>query len=160
MERFSVAHIAAIAANAGCGLTEERVDEDGIDLHLSRQGQHAFTSTPTIAIQLKSTTSWTESPTSIGYELRKRNYDLLRGGDYLVPRILAVLLMPRELDDWILYHPEMIALHHRVYWMSLVNAPESPNEYRVTVAIPKSQLLDAHGLVELMNRVAPDGLRP
>ena len=157
MSRFSVSYVTAIAAAAACDWTEPHVDEDGVDLTLSRPGPHRYCHSPSLALQLKATTRWRATEEAITYDLKVGNYEQLIEVERLVPAILAVLPVPNDQSEWITYSPENIALYHRAYWIDLVGQAPTDNTETIAVRIPKSQALDAQGLVELMHRVARDG---
>jgi hypothetical protein len=158
MERFSCAYVGAIAAVAACTFDEVSVDEDGIDVTLCRRGTHKKSESPSIAIQLKSTTQWGDEDDHITYPLKVKNYERLRARNRTIPAILAVLPMPSKPDEWIVYEDQRIALHHRAYWIDLTGAGPTPNKTTITISIPKNQLLDELAIVDLMNRVTPGGL--
>ncbi len=80
-----------------------------------------------------------------------KNYDDLRR-QTMVPRILVVLLMPQELDEWVQQTPEELCLRHCAYWMSLEGQPDLPNTTSVTVRVPTTQVFSSDQLTDMMRK--------
>jgi hypothetical protein len=68
------------------------------------------------------------------------------------PRLLVVLLLPEDANEWLRHSEEGLLAKRCAYWVSLRDAPESDNEVNQTVYIPKTQVLSPQSLTELMTR--------
>ncbi|WP_159907760.1 DUF4365 domain-containing protein [Caballeronia humi] len=158
---MSYAYLHAIASHAGvnCKITNRHEDHAGIDAVLT--GWAPFTNggwltEVDIKIQLKATIRQPyDDGTHLSYFLSDvRQYDNLRGETYAPPRILIVLFLPPDADDWLTHSEESLVLKRCAYWASLRGAPATANRSGVTVRFPKSQVFDGDGLMQLMAAVS------
>ncbi len=107
---------------------------------------------PSLDVQLKATVRLGESEEDeLRYPLPRRNYDLLRE-QTLVPRILVVLDLPREEEQWLDVSAEALVMRRCAYWVDIAGFPETANKETVTVAIGKQNRLDIGSLKNLMER--------
>ena len=96
MELLSLAYIRAVAAKTGYDVTRPELDIDSVDgTIVSSYGRR-----PRIDFQAKATYQNVARSDSIHFPLPVKNYDDLRS-DTRTPRILIVLLMPRNNADWL-----------------------------------------------------------
>lgn len=155
-EQFNIAFVRALAAQAGHNIGEFEVDDDSIDiLFTSRLTGTKFRS-PQINVQLKCTSGHTCDGKQLNFPLKRKNYDDLRGSDILVPRYLAVLVVPKNDEDWIEHGDSGILLKGECYWHSLRYLEETANDTKVTINIPAKQRLTAASLTDLLT-LAGDG---
>ena len=82
---------------------------------------------------------------------RCKNYDDLRT-DTMVPRILIVVLMPKDNADWLTQTEEELCLRQCAYWASLEGQPPTSNTASVTVQIPTSNIFSTKQLIDLMQK--------
>lgn len=154
-EQFSLAYVGAVAAASGYSVHKPSVDNESIDLGISARTAGAIRS-PRLELQIKCT-SLTPEPEYIGFDLKKKNYDDLRHTNLLVPRILVVVLVPGDVNDWIDHDERCLVLKHCGYWVSLLGLPEKANRRSVAVRLPRRQLFSPTGLQELMALIAGGG---
>ena len=145
--RFSLSYIEAIASDVGYQVVEPRVDGDSVDGILMAD----FGRRPRIEFQAKATSRDLVTGANIHFPLSVKNYDELRA-DTLTPRILIVLLMPRDETQWLRQTDDELCLRHCAYWLSLINYPYSPNVSTVTVHVPTTKIFSSRGLSDLMQR--------
>jgi len=88
------------------------------------------------------------------YPLKRKNYDELRLSDLLVPRLLVVVHVPESDEEWLRHSEDELALRRCGYWVSLRGEPETTNQTKVTVYLPRSNVLDVVGLRGLMGRAS------
>lgn len=150
-EQFNVAYMYALGAHAGLNPGNLIVDDDSVDLLFQGKGYKAKIRNPQIQLQLKCTSSANVIDGVLKFALKKKNYDDLRGENVVVPRYLAVLIVPDNTDDWIKQGEEYMSLYKTCYWYSLRQLPESSNRSSVTVAIPLEQRLTTTSLLKLMD---------
>lgn len=156
-EEFNSAYIYALAAHAGLNRVTSAVDDDSIDVGFRSKGYTGRVNrSPHIEFQLKCTAQDLVNGGVIRFPLSRKNYDDLRGDDFVYPRYLAVLLVPLNCSDWIVDHSEHIALHNNCYWLSLRNAPPTTNKTSIVVEIPLSQRLTSSTLKAMIDK-ASDG---
>ena len=92
------------------------------------------------------------------YALSIKNYNDLRHEDFLVPRILVVVVMPTDLDEWIELSDHETTVRRCGYWASLRGMGQTMNAESVTVTVPMSQQLSVQSLSSIMQRIGSGGL--
>ena len=147
MEEFSLAYISAVAAQAGYQVTRPKVDLDSVDGVLMA----SFGRRPRIEFQAKATARDMLRADSLHFPLPVKNYNELRA-DTRTPRILIVVLVPQEKDQWVKQTTDELCLRHCGYWLSLEGSPAVPNTSSVSVAIPTTNIFDGAQLGDLMTR--------
>ena len=134
MEAYSTAYAHAIAAAAGVAVGSIRPDINGLDVHFLSpdDGTDAGTAAH---VQLKSTAEQLTADESGNktYRLRHVDYDRLRLKTS-VPRVLVVVEVPRDPQNWITCEPERLLLHASARWASVRG--EGPTEYAESSKIP------------------------
>lgn len=158
-EQFSEAWLRAVAAAAGFAVAKPTVDNDSIDLTVSKRGGKGTVRSPKLDVQLKCTATEIIKETDLRFPLEKKNYDELRYDNFAVPRILVVLCVPAEPKDWLqLVEESHLLLKQCAYWTSLRGKPESPNETTVIVSLLRTQRLDDASLLSIMERIEQGGI--
>src|SRR5262245_8786553 len=102
-EALSRAYVQAVAAQAGFGHTPRQTDY-GIDLSLYEiicRGRRCFESGIVLDVQVKSTTRAAKKTAAIGFDLDVKSYDDLRHPGARNPRVLVVVVFPRETSRWL-----------------------------------------------------------
>lgn len=154
-EALSRAYVQAVAAGAGYVVATMDFDRDGIDCEIKAGGRMR----PSLGIQLKATIGLGEVVNgSYHYPLRRLNYDLLREPTQ-TPRLLVVLTLPGDEDEWLNISEAELVMRRCAYWVSLAEAPESDNKTSVTVHLPEHNRFDVEGLVALMDQSRTGGIR-
>lgn len=149
---FSLAYVRAVAHAAGYFVQEygRPFDNDGMDLQLMRRGR-TVRRAHRAPICRSSHGSVKRRPT------RSRTiYDTLRAAGFQVPRILVLVVMPRDASEWLSHSEREIALRRCGYWASLLGQPATENAATVRVKIPRNQVFDVPQLRGLMTRVAEE----
>ena len=106
---------------------------------------------PALELQLKATINLGDGGDYVRFPLQRRNYELLRL-EAQTPRLLVVLELPNDPDQWMDITADELVIRHRAYWLSLLGRDETDNETSVTVHIPKRNRFDIAGLESLMER--------
>lgn len=150
--QLSYAYLHAVASYAAiaCQEANRAHDNQGIDATLSLRrdfGPGALLTDVSLHLQLKATT---KTPARVGQRLSYfledvREYDRLRAASSVPSRILAVLFLPAEPQEWLTHSPEQLTLCRCAYWVSLRGAPASDNKSGRTVYLPEAQLLSPAG---------------
>jgi hypothetical protein len=99
-EQFSLAYIKAVSSVAGFSLHKPSVDDDSVDIVLAQTGGNGTIRSPRIDAQLKCTSKDVIRENYIKFTLSLKNYNDLRPENVLVPRILVVVIVPSEIDNW------------------------------------------------------------
>jgi hypothetical protein len=155
-EEFQYAYVCALAAQAGLNRGDFRVDDDSIDITFQAKGDFGpgRRRSPMIQVQLKCSSQDLVSDDTIKFPLKVKNYNDLRGDDVVVPRYLAVLLVPDDVTQWIASNGDHIALFNSCHWVSLRNHAPTANTTAVTVEIPLAQRLTSTTLWQMMDRAS------
>jgi Domain of unknown function (DUF4365) len=151
---LSIAFVHAIAAHAGyiCG-EPPGPDRDSIDLQVSAGGPMR----PKLDIQLKATKNLIEHEDAFSFPLKVKNYnDLI--AETQTPRILVVMQLHPNTNEWLSRTDEELVLRKSAYWISLKGKTQTENSATVTISIPKTNKFDVKGLQELMEKSRTGGL--
>ena len=68
-------------------------------------------------------------------------------------RILIVLFLPEDANDWLSITDSELLLKQAAYWVCLYGAPTSMNDTVQTIYIPKANLLTPNSLIELCKQI-------
>jgi hypothetical protein len=158
---LSYAYLHAVATHAGfsCTYSDRHLDGAGIDAIVREDGRRLAPDSILTAIdlhvQLKATYhAPVEQSGKFSYSLSVSHYNKLRNPHVANPRLLVVLYLPENAEDW-LHHSEDGLLSKRcAYWVCLRNAPGSVNSTTQTVYIPRRQQLSPQSLTSLMTRLS------
>ena len=152
-EKFQHAYVASVAAAAKCSSSDRVPDFDGVDLTLHHQmvvdGEPFFSS---IDFQLKSTRVVKALKDGhIAYRLPRKQYDKLRTTNTDSPRLLVVILVPPDIENWLEQDEERLQLFRCAYWMSLRGMPPTKDD-SITVHVPRKNIFSVEALCELFYR--------
>jgi hypothetical protein len=163
---LSYAYLHAVATRAGfiCEVTGRHSDNAGIDAVL-RVAEHALAEDSTlwdftVEVQLKATSKCpSEKEGRYAYnDLPVKQYDKLRTTKTSTQRILVVLFLPEDAEQWLMHTKEHLMTRRCAYWVSLRGAPDSGNKRSRTVYLPKTNVLSMEGLDALMRRISREEL--
>ena len=150
-EALSRAYAQAVAAGAGYATSKRDFDTDGVDLQINAGGQMR----PSLDFQLKATTGIrTLASGELRYDLRIRNYELLQIPTQ-TPRLLLILDLPVEEQNWITVAPDELILRHRAYWVNLIGHPDKSDadeDSHTAIAVPTPNLFTIESLHTLMEQ--------
>lgn len=156
MEQFSKAFIKAYAAPLGFNNSELEFDNDSIDIKLVGKDYSGKYRSPEIHIQLKSTCDTQNSSEYIPFQIKRKNYEDLRGSNLAFPRYLFLYSLPEQEDNWLLEKITNIELYNNGYWFSLRNAPSLGKKKSKVLHIPTANLITKNVLLRMME-LASDG---
>jgi hypothetical protein len=158
---LSYAYLHAVAAHTGaaCEVAGRHSDNSGVDAILTGWGPFpdgGYRNEVDIKVQLKATV---REPAVVAncfsYSLQGiSHYDDLRTEAISTPRILVVLFLPADRNEWLSHSESALSLRKCAYWVSLRGAPPSENSTAQTVYLPISQRFDPIGLGTLMKRLS------
>ncbi|MGW4164112.1 DUF4365 domain-containing protein [Streptomyces sp. NPDC004788] len=163
METLQVGYLHAVAAAAGCSLSQPFPD-NGIDWHVSHSApDHTVDDEVTIKVQLKCTyqipprtAAPRDGPGSFSFTLDNEHLVKLARTPVAVHKILVVMLVPRDREDWLRADHDRLDLRHCCYWINLAGHPVT-GRHRTTVRIPTTRIFDDRALCEIMARVGVGG---
>ena len=156
-EQFSRAYVQAVAAVAGYTWSLPSVDDDSVDLTLAAKGGGGTIRSPKLDLQLKCHATATLTEPAFSFPVKLKNYDDLRDGTVMVPRILVVVLVPDDVSDWIKHSESELALRRCGYWFSLSGLGPTTNAKSVTLTLPRSQQFNPDNLAGIMQRIGSGG---
>lgn len=70
-----------------------------------------------------------------------------------MPRILVVVLVPENINDWLAQSEQQLAMKHCGYWLSLRGMEPNSNSTTVTVHLPRIQCFSVNALRDMMTRI-------
>ena len=153
--QFSLAYAQAVASVAGFFVQNagRGFDKEGIDMTVLRRGPRGSTTSTRLDLQVKSYTGEAQGD-PWPYDLDVKAYRDLIPTDYQVPRVLVVVRVPSDVQDWMAHSEDQLLLRRCGYWLSLRGAAPTSNTSTTRVQISRSNLFDAAGLTSLMNDAA------
>ncbi len=148
-ERLSRVYVMALAARAGYLTSVPEPDRDSVDLRIQAGGNYR----PALDLQLKATTVIPENQgDSLPFRLPMKNYRDLRDKTQ-TPRLLVILELPKDKEQWMLVTDQELVLRRRAYWLSLQqDYEEISDQETVTIHIPTENVLDVQSLQHLMEK--------
>lgn len=153
-EHFSNAYLKAVASVAGFGMSKPEPDL-GLDWNLSGYGKNGTTKSPRLEVQLKCTAATALNGNEIRFPAKLKTYNDLRVDcpDIMVPRILAVVLVPSDIESWLDQSEEGLLMKRCGYWKSLRGMEKVENTTSVTVHLPRSNLFTVNALSSIMQGI-------
>jgi hypothetical protein len=104
-------------------------------------------------LQLKSSSRNIIKKDRIVYPLGIKNYNDLRVENVLVPRILVVVIVPKDIDYWLTQTEEEMCFKHCGYWYSLSGLGETKSTTTVNVSLLRDQQFTVDALRNIMERI-------
>lgn len=154
MEALCRGYVQVVAGRSGMTCSSRDLDF-GMDLtihDIRKRGRRISESGYQIDVQAKSTTILRATGTDVVCDLPVSNYDDLRDEDVIIPRLLILLVLPRDESEWVLQTEEHLQLHHGAYWLSLMGWPHRTNRGSVRVRVPRMNLFTSDALMTLMDK--------
>lgn len=131
-----------------------RLDDSGIDATITVPGKINSKRLPRFDIQIKSTSRNILNSESIKFRLTAKNYDELRENDPFVPQLLIVVLIPKDINNWLSQTEESLCLKRCAYWLSLRGRPPLEGQSTITIEIPRQNIFSPNALKTIMERIA------
>jgi hypothetical protein len=152
---YAYLHAVAGKASMSCKPGDRHDDSYGVDAEVNYRGitDHPYLRHVQLNIQLKATikdTGTNEEYASYFLNGIKR-FDKLRIKDSKTYKILVVLFLPQNPEDWIKCSADELILKRCAYWTCLYGAEESTNDTGTTIYLPRKQLLTPVELIRLAN---------
>ena len=161
---LSYAYLHAVCSKAGlsCKQGDRHDDGAGVDAEIIYRGKlkHTYLTEIQLNIQLKATTTQpVVSGKGFSYFLQGiERYDKLRTNDSSIYKILVVLFLPENSDDWLNCSEEELVMKKAAYWVNLYGAPAVNTTSGTTIYIPTSNILTPEALVNLVNLAVNDNI--
>jgi hypothetical protein len=104
-------------------------------------------------VQAKSTTLASLDSGHVRYDLEAQSYNMLRYLHAPSPRLLVVLILPEDENEWLTLTEDELRLRRCAYWMNLKGRRAVPNRRSVRLRVPRTQLFSDTTLPKLMKRI-------
>jgi hypothetical protein len=154
---YAYLHAVASKAGIGCKIPPRHEDNRGVDAILTcwEQFPDCYREEIDLKIQLKATIQEpSQTDTHFSYFFKgAKQYDFLREETQRIHRLLVVLFLPINEEEWLSVQPDYLILKNCAYWISLRGA-ESGNSSGQTVYLPKEQLLTPENLRAIFAKLA------
>jgi hypothetical protein len=154
---LSIAYVQAVSAHAGFATEFKRIDMDSVDVSIEAKGlltANSILHSPKVDIQLKASINCNmENGDTIPFPLSIKNYNDLRAKT-LVPRILVVLCLPPDRDNWLTHSLDDLILRRCAYWVSLLGEPEISNTATRTVQVPKINTFTQASIHSILGKIS------
>jgi Domain of unknown function (DUF4365) len=157
MEVLQTGYLHAVAAAAGCALSKPLPDVHGTDYNVSHgSAQHTTDTVADIKIQMKATSTVARdivtTKEDFAFQLDNKDLSKLNISTPHIPRLLVVLLLPKDQSAWLRASHEELTLRHCAYWVNLEGVSVTGQE-RTTVRISLDHMFDDRALCEIMRKV-------
>ncbi|MEQ8463764.1 DUF4365 domain-containing protein [Coleofasciculus sp. E1-EBD-02] len=128
-EEFSYAYLYAVISAAVYSFQKSSrpLDVGGIDVSITGTTSDDSLYEPQLDLQVKSTSIAFLSDNVIRYPLKLKNHNELRKERTVAPRILVLVLIPENLEEWIQQSETELCMRHCAYWKSLRGQPQTLN---------------------------------
>lgn len=155
-EEFSYGYLKMIGAKSGLAIENHgrSIDNQGIDIQIVYAGEIENVHTPRIDAQVKCTSQDIEKEDYLNFSLDTKTYEILRNKLVYVPIILIVVLVPKEIDEWININNQITICKKCAYWISLTGFPSTNNQKNIKVRIPKANLITPESLSHIIEQEA------
>lgn len=152
--KFGADYVRVLASAAGLLWAADDIDMDGVDLCVKLPGRTRSGFSPRIDVQVKTISSLDSGAGVVNFDgLDHRQFNRLAGADFLVPRYLFVVHVPRSASRYVDLSTSGLLLRHIGYYLSLRDRKPLPVDDRgrhIRVKIPLSNVLTAASLRALV----------
>lgn len=140
-------------------MASRHADNNGVDATLTAWGpfnKGGYLTEVDMKIQLKATISMpADDGTNLSYFVSGvSRYNDLRTETVNIARILVVLFLPVDAQEWLTHSEGELALRKCAYWQSLRGAPATTNGSGSTVYLPKAQMFTPLSLADIATRLS------
>lgn len=158
MESLQRGYIHAVAAAAGC-IVGNLESDDGLDALLKHRSQHHNGSRDKfLQVQLKATHQIGPNPANgrVGAVFKNERFDLFAEPDPEVHKIVVIMILPTDVDDWLIASHQDMRIHHCAYWTNIAGMKATGQE-KTVVNAPTDQMFDDRALCAIMQRIGQGG---
>lgn len=157
-EQISLAYGRAVASAAGCAFEGREIDHYGVDATFHHATLDVGFDPKQIEAQFKCTTQDVLGKDDLTFSgLKQQHYQRLTSTKVQVPRILVVMVVPKDMDAWLVQSQASLLVAGCAYWVSLRGGPDVTTR-TTTVKVPRANVFGPQPLLNMMQRVAGGGL--
>jgi Domain of unknown function (DUF4365) len=156
-EQLSLAHVQAIAGQAGVSMSYFNMDYgiDGTFRSIRDRGARLVTEGFGLDFQLKASINYMIEPEHIAYDLEVKTYnDLIdrQLGSQRIPCILLLKTLPMNPSDWLVATESSLTLGGGCYW-EFLSGTLSTNAKTVRIRISRQQLFSPTSLQQMLRQI-------
>jgi hypothetical protein len=157
MEKLQDAYLGAIAAAAGCEVSKPEPDPS-LDWTIGHKSKkHTHVRTAKIDVALKSTHQTAPDDNGeFSFTIKNEHLEVLAEEALYYPRLLVVMLLPKDVDSWVWSRTNWMIMRHSMYWANL-RGIQATGQTRTNVRVPYKQRLDAPELCRILHHVGSGG---
>nr|BFE35329.1 hypothetical protein GCM10010200_075800 [Actinomadura rugatobispora] len=151
-----------LAAAVGLQIQKPEPDCDGIDFGIRYPGARSTIYLPQIDVQVKSWRTPQGNSDNWRYPLKIAHFNQLAGA-FDMPRYLILVVVPDDPAEYTEVTGTGLTLRWGAYWEGYHGIHpilDRPREKKITVDVPKANLLTAKSLLSLMIRPGVGGVAP
>jgi hypothetical protein len=145
-ERLSIAYVTAVAARAGCWVSEPTKDKQSIDATVRPINGLKIS----IEFQVKATSGECIDGEFVVHDISVKNYNDLRDEHCTAPHYLVVLVLDVDESRWLEANPDALLIRRCAYWLDLRGKPATPNRETIRVLLPLRQRFDVAAMVGMV----------
>ena len=159
-EDLSLAYLRAVVAKVGLtyDLPMRDFGIDGTTSRITRKHGRLVPSGVRLDVQLKSSINATVENDYVSYELDIRAYEILRDDTAESPRILVLLILPKDEREWIEQDEERLIMRKCAYWISIRGYAGTANLKSITIRIPRGNVFSMGNLRDMMDTINQGGI--
>lgn len=158
MEILQIGYLHAVASASRCSLADPRPDRR-LDWTIHHPSDlHTVDNEVDLKVALKATSQSRVDPTKPFFSFTMENAHLkyLNFTNPSVHKILIVMCLPRNIDEWIEAAHDYLAIRHCCYWVNLAGV-EATGANKTNVRVPTHQVFDDKALCAIMQRIGVGG---
>lgn len=154
-EQISIAYIRMVVAAAGCSVASYSTDHDGVDISIKSSAEYGAKLGPQVDVQLKcSSRKDIVRAESIAWSIDARTHKYLTSHKRQAPALLALLVVPDEIDNWLVHDANRLLTESTMYWALGADIPALPaGQGSLTVHLAKTQIFTRDALLGIMQAV-------
>lgn len=154
-EQYSIAFVHALATRARCKIQNLDVDDEHVDLTIRQKADHLHFSRVAVDVQMKCTSQDVIRQDGLHFSMLRDHYDGLRARGIL-KKILVVLAVDEEFDDWMAIKPDELLMRGSAYWMGMDGLPPITTS-STTLILPDKNRFNAEQLLDMLARIGNGG---
>jgi hypothetical protein len=152
---YGESYVYTLACAAGLTASKQNLDVDGVDWLFAHPGPKGTKRSPKLEMQVKSTSSPEDGGEFYKYRLHVAKFNKLAGSGFDVPRFFALVVVPKDPEEYAVCDPVAMTLSHSAYWTSLADelqrSEDGSAKQSVGFQIPKRNLLTVKTLLSLIS---------
>lgn len=154
-EQYSIAFVHALATRARCKIQGLDVDDEQVDLTIRQKADHLQFSRVAVDVQMKCTSQDVVRDDGLHFSITRKQYDGLRERGVL-KKILVVLAVDLEFDNWMTISPNDLLMRGAAYWLGMDGLPAISTD-STTLILPDANRFDVDQLLDMLSRIGNGG---